>query len=514
MRRIITWPTVMFRKTLDRLSDRYPRFAAFRTWFARRRRRLTVAFVIVMHLLGAISSVQAVMSSRTPQGAIAWAISLNTLPYVTVPAYWVFGQSHFDGYDFVRDREMLADRSLENETIRALREQGMIFEPENERQAKQQALLESLALMPVLRYNDVDLLIDGAATFNAIIAGIESAQEYILFQFYILRSDELGNQLKDALLAKAADGVKVYVLYDGLGSKDLSEDYLAELRDGGVQVAAFKPATRGWRNRFRINFRNHRKIVVVDGREAFVGGHNVGDEYLGKDPELTPWRDTHVAVRGPIVLATQVSFAEDWRWVTGEQIQLDWQPRRAPEGDVVAACLPTGPADELETGTLVMLDAINMAQERIWIATPYFVPDAQFISTLQLAALRGVDVRVLIPENNDDKLVDLTSYSYLEELDKVGISMYRYEPGFMHQKVILIDDDIATVGTANFDNRSMRLNFEITMMFRDAEFAHEVEAMLEDDLTRSRLMSPTEYTDRSLPFRFIVRTARLLAPVQ
>jgi cardiolipin synthase len=514
MRRIINFLIGMFQKPLDRLSDRFPRFGTFRNWFAERRRRIMAAFVIVMHVLGALSSVQAVMSTRTPQGATAWAISLNTIPYVAVPAYWVFGQSHFDGYEFVRNREMLADHSLENETIHRLREEGMVFEPENERQAEQQALLESLALMPVLRYNDVDLLIDGEATFDAIIAGIESAKEYILFQFYILRSDELGNQLKDALLARAADGVRVYVLYDALGSKDLSEQYLDELREGGVQVAAFKTATRGWRNRFRVNFRNHRKIVVVDGQEAFVGGHNVGDEYVGKHPQLTPWRDTHVAVRGPIVLATQVSFAEDWKWVTGEQLELNWQPSRAPEGDVVAVCIPTGPADELETGTLVMLDAINMANERIWIATPYFVPDAQFISTLQLAALRGVDVRVLIPENNDDPLVDLTSYSYLEELDKVGIPMYRYQPGFMHQKVLLIDDDIATVGTANFDNRSMRLNFEITMMFRGAEFASQMEAMLKEDFSRSRLVSPTEYTDRSLPFRFAVRTARLLAPVQ
>lgn len=467
-----------------------------------------------MHVLGALSSVQAVMSTRTPQGAIAWAISLNAFPYLAVPAYWVFGQSHFDGYEILRQREMLADHSLENETIRTLREQGMLFEPENERQANQRDLLEGLALLPAVRYNDVDLLIDGEATFDAIIEGINSAQDYILFQFYILRSDELGNRLKDALLARAADGVRVYVLYDGLGSKDLSEEYIRELRDGGVQVAAFRTTTQGWRNRFRVNFRNHRKIVVVDGRQAFVGGHNVGDEYVGKHPELTPWRDTHVAMRGPIVLATQASFLEDWQWAAGEILELNWDPERASEGDVIAMCLPTGPADELETGTLLMLDAINMAQERIWIASPYFVPDAQFISALQLAALRGVDVRVLIPENNDDQLVNLTSYSYLEELDKVGISMYRYEPGFMHQKVILIDDDLATVGTANFDNRSMRLNFEITMMFKDAGFASKVEAMLEDDFTRSRPVSPAEYTDSGLPFRFMVKTARLLAPVQ
>ncbi len=329
----------------------------------------------------------------------------------------------------------------------------------------------------------------------------------------ILRSDELGNRLKDALVAKAKAGVRVYALVDGLGSKDLSNDFIYELQKSGAHFASFK-TSQGWRNSLRINFRNHRKIVVVDGREAFVGGHNVGDEYVGKHATLTPWRDTHVAVRGPIVLATQVSFAEDWDWVTGERLQLNWEPAKAPQGDVVAVCLPTGPADQLETGTLVMLDIINMAQKRIWIASPYFVPDAQFISALQLAALRGVDVRVLIPENNDDALVNLTSYSYLEELENVGIPMYRYKPGFMHQKVLLVDDDIAAVGTANFDNRSMRLNFEITLLFRDTVFAGKVENMLTNDFAKSRLVPAKEYSDEGLPFRFTVRAARLLAPVQ
>ncbi len=504
----------MFHKLLQRLSDRSPRFAAFRTWWGRRRRRIKYAFVVVMHLLGAYSSVQAIMSTRTPQGAIAWAISLNTIPYVAVPAYWVFGQSHFDGYEILRQAEMLSDRSVEDEVIRQLRAGGMLFEPQDQREASQHNLLQGLALLPAVRYNDVDLLIDGEATFDAILDSIHSAEEYILFQFYILRSDELGNRMKEALLERAAAGVRVYVLYDGLGSKDLSEDYIRDLEDGGVHVAAFTTSTQGWRNRFRVNFRNHRKVVVVDGREAFVGGLNVGDEYVGKHPELTPWRDTHVAMRGPIVLGPQVSFVEDWKWATGDVIRLNWEPQRAADGDIVAMCLPTGPADEVETGTLMMLDAINTAQSRIWIASPYFVPDAQFISALQLAALRGVEIRVLIPENNDDQLVDLTSYSFLEELDTVGIEMYRYEPGFMHQKVMLIDDDVSAVGTANFDNRSMRLNFEITMLFKDRAFADEVEAMLEEDFARSRRVSPAEYTDSGLPFRFAVRTARLLAPIQ
>ena len=502
----------MFGRLLDRIAARFPRFGRFREWAAVRKKRIVAAAVVLMHLLGAASSVNAVMSTRTSQGAIAWVVSLNTFPWVAVPAYWVFGQSKFDGYEMLRRQQLQAGSEMEDRALRVLRERGMLVEPENERYRSRVLLLQNLSQMPLTRYNDVDLLIDGEETFDAIIDSISRAEDYVLVQFYILRSDGLGHRLKDALLERAARGVRVHVLYDALGSHGLGESYLAELQQAGVIARPFV-ATRS-ATRFQLNFRNHRKIVVVDGREAFVGGHNVGDEYLGLDSKLSPWRDTHVAFRGPVVLAAQVAFAEDWQWATGEVPELNWEPEQAPGGNALAMCLPTGPADEFETGTLMMLDLINGARQRLWIASPYFVPDEQIISALQLAALRGVDVRVLIPEQNDDRLVDLTSWSYLEELDKVGIRYFRYQPGFMHQKVLLIDDNLAAVGTANFDNRSMRLNFEVTMLFADEDFAADVERMLRDDFSRSREVTVDEYTDSSAVFRFLVKTARLLAPVQ
>lgn len=503
----------VFCRPLDALSERFPRFKVFREWAGKRRARLKYAFVLIMHLLGAVTSVQAVMATRTSQGAIAWVISLNTFPYVAVPAYWVLGQTKFDGYDMMRHGQMLAESEVRNEALEILRREGMLVEGETDRERRQVELLENLALLPLTRQNDVELLIDGKETFDAIFDSIGKAEEYILVQFYIIRADELGNKLKDALLAKAAEGVRVYLLYDGLGSMGLTKAYLQALNDGGVETARFS-TTKGPGNRFRINFRNHRKIVVVDGKEAFVGGHNVGDEYVGKDPVLTPWRDTHVRVRGPVVLEAQVTFAEDWRWATETVPELNWVPEKAPAGDTIALCLPTSPADELETATLFFLSAINAAEERIWIVSPYFVPDEQLMSALQLAALRGVEVRILIPENPDQMLVYLSSFSYLEEAEKAGVEIYRYEPGFLHQKVMLIDNHTATIGTANFDNRSMRLNFEVTMMFVNEAFAQEVEAMLDHDFAASRLVSSREFSDKALPFRFVVRAARLLAPVQ
>jgi len=357
-------------------------------------------------------------------------------------------------------------------------------------------------------------LINGEATFAAIFAAIERAESYILVEFYIIRADGLGNRLKDALIAKAAEGIDVYILYDSVGSIGLPQTYTDELTAAGVKTAEFN-TTRRLGNRFRLNFRNHRKIVVVDGKEAFIGGHNVGDEYLGKNPKLSPWRDTHIRLRGPVTLEAQLTFVEDWHWATQEPPpRLNWIPEKASGENTIALCLPTGPADPLESATLFFLNAINSATQRIWIVSPYFVPDEQLTSALQLAALRGVDVRILIPEKPDHLLVYLSSFSYLKEAEKAGVKIYRYQPGFLHQKVMLIDHQTATVGTANFDNRSMRLNFEVTVMVVDKEFARQVEEMLTADFAASRQLSPDDLDNRSFLFRFVVRAARLLSPIQ
>lgn len=491
------------------------------SWVADHYELVVTGFVFVMHTLGFLSSIRAIMETRTSQGGVAWVIWLNTFPYVAVPAYWVFGQSKFSDYEVVRRKDILASSETGRETARILEEQDMLVTLEMESQKQSAALLQQLAKLPITRHNEAELLIDGETTFQAIFEGIAAAEKYVLVQFYILRADELGQKLQRAMIEKALAGVRVYVLYDELGSQNLPASYVNELRDRGVLIFPFN-TTQGKGNRFRLNFRNHRKIVVVDGRIAYVGGHNVGDEYLGKHPTLSPWRDTHVALQGPVVQFVQVSFCEDWLWAVGstpnwrdgESHQLNWIPQKAPNGDTLALCLPTGPADDLETCTLFFLHAINSAKKRLWIVSPYFVPDEQLMSALQLAALRGVDVRILIPENPDQKLVYYSSFSYLEEAERAGVKIYRYQPGFLHQKTMLIDDNAAAIGTANFDNRSMRLNFEVTMLLVDEDFAQDVETMLEADFANSRKASSTDYTKASFWFRFVVRMARLLAPVQ
>jgi len=460
------------------------------------------------HLIGVLSGLRALFTARSPQGAIAWIMAMITFPYVAVPLYWIFGRNRFEGYvtsrragDRVVDRlapELNAYQAFPNSHAPGV--PGLF------------PVLERLAELPFTRGNALELLQDGQATFAAIFAAIEAAQSYVLVQFYIIRDDELGRALKRRLVDKAQAGVRVYLLYDEIGSHDLNTAYLEELRQAGVQVSDFN-TTLGWRNRLQLNFRNHRKIVVVDGRTAFVGGHNVGDEYLGKDPKLGHWRDTHVRCQGPAATLVQLSFAEDWYWAVRELPDLNWELRPAANGNQSVLVLPTGPADDIESCNLFFLQSIMAAKKRLWIVSPYFVPDWEIISALQLAVLRGVDTRIMLPRKPDHKMVYLASFSYLSDLETLGVKFYRYSNGFLHQKVILVDDIMASVGTANCDTRSFRLNFEITMASADPAFAAQVEAMLLADFQCCLRVTADDYEERPFLFKTGVMLSRLLSPI-
>ena len=466
--------------------------------------------VALIQILGILSAIRAVMDARTPQGAIAWAIALIAFPYVALPLFWIFGKRKFVGYVIERRGALSEAGPIARKVRHALLDRGLLITTDHARALP----FERLAKLPFTTGNDAELLVDGDATFASIFAGIEKARDYILVQFYIIRDDQVGQQLQEHLLERARAGVRVYVLYDEIGSYDLPDRYIDRMTGAGIEVRSFH-TIGGRANRLQINFRNHRKIVIVDGVHGWVGGLNVGDEYLGRDPKVGFWRDTHLHVQGPVVQAVQVAFLEDWHWAADEMPEFNWDPLPSPTGakrSVLA--LPSGPADELETCTLFFIAAINAATSRLWIASPYFVPDEQFITAVQLAALRGVEVRILTPKKSDNFLVGLSIWSYLEELEQVGVQFYQYTRGFMHQKVTLIDDRACTIGTANFDNRSFRLNFEITMGVADDEMSSQVRKMLEADFADSQRITAADLRARSFAFRFAVRAARLASPVQ
>jgi cardiolipin synthase len=536
------------------------------------------SLILLAHVLGVLAAFHAVANTRTSQGAVAWVVALIAMPYLTLIPYLFLGRSHFSGY--------VNARRLGNQRVRTAAREAHLARHAGDGGYAARLLgantvraLTFLADMPFVPGNKLRLLVNGTATFDAIFDAIDHAQRYVAVQFFIVRDDHLGRTLRDKLLARAAAGVKVYVLYDGIGSTDLPRDYVDVLRAGGVEIHAF--ATRKFINRFQLNFRNHRKIVVVDGRRAFIGGHNVGAEYLGEKQRLSPWRDTHVELRGPAVAHVQFVFLEDWYWVTqrlpeftaasliagsteldelaaelaapsdepvneslGESTNAPLNgpiSRAAREDDAPVQLIPlpppllqsvpgvppddrpgytmrcqvlaTGPADHQETASLFFVEAINAARRRVWITTPYFVPDEAVFAALRLAVMRGVDVRILIPSRRDHFVVFAASTLYAHDAIRSGIRIYRYEPGFLHQKVMLIDEHTASIGTANLDNRSFRLNFEIVLLTVDHEFAKRVAAMLVEDFAHSREIDRTEYSGAPLWHRMLMTMARLFSPV-
>jgi cardiolipin synthase len=464
---------------------------------------------VLVHLSGIVSALHAAVTTRTAQGAVAWSISLLTFPYLALPLYLVFGRGKFHGYVAARRSGDLQIHHLAADLRKRL---DGSYRADLPQEATHLRVFEKLAGMPFSRGNEVSLLRNGEEAFSAMFAAIDAAADYLLLQVYILRDDDLGRDLKSRLMRRARDGIRVHVLYDEIGSHELSQGFIDDLAAAGVRVRPFG-TTQGPVNRFQLNFRNHRKILVADGQTAFVGGLNFGDEYLGRNAAMGAWRDTHLRIAGPAVQAVQLAFLEDWYWAAHEVPELAWEPHGLAAGGQAVLPLPTGPADVRDSCELFFLEALRSARRRIWIASPYFVPDEQIVSALELARLRGVDVRILLPQRADRFLVHLAGFGYYRLAERAGIAIYRYEPGFLHQKVLLVDDEIASVGTANLDNRSFRLNFELSIVVWDRAFAAAVAHMLEEDFARSRRVAAGELDDRSFWFQLGVSLSRLLAPV-
>ena len=466
-------------------------------------------FYTLLEVAGIVTAVHAIFNARSAQGSTAWAVSLIAIPLVALPFYLVFGRSRFSGYVDARRHSDIALSWIAEKARTVCNE----FHSDLPDYGGRLSFLERLAHLPFTYGNRIELLINGEAAFESMFEAIEKAEKYVLIQFFIVRDDNLGRRLQDALIAKVAQGVDIYFLYDQMGGRKLPKSVIREYREAGVRMEAFR-SSKFFANPMQVNFRNHRKILVVDGDLAFIGGLNVGDEYLGKSPRFGPWRDTHAAVEGPSADALQLIFAEDWHWATGETInELKWETRKAEGGDADVLILPSGPADDYESCNLMFVHAIHSAQNRFWIASPYFVPNAEVVSALQVAGLRGVDVRILLPANPDHFMVYLASFYYMKLTGARGIRFYRYAQGFMHQKAFLIDDFGVGIGTANLDNRSFRLNFEVTLLSVNYELAASVEEMFERDFACSRQVSHEEINEHSALFKLGAAGARLLSPI-
>lgn len=463
---------------------------------------------IIVHAIGIASAAHAVMVVRSSRGAIAWSISLITFPWLAIPLYWILGKNEFREYAEALQKAYDQKQSLVSQAYSEILEYKATL-PHN--LAAIAKLTEVFTPLPFTTGNKLELLIDGQQTYGSMLQAIAQAQDYILLQSYIINDDSIGKQFQQALIERARQGVRISLLYDKIGSRQLPRTYLKSLRQQGINVAGFG-STRKKGNRFRINFRNHRKILIIDGQVGFMGGLNIGDEYLGKNARFGCWRDTHLKIEGAAVQCLQSVFLGDWYWVTREIPQVRWQVTTTTDNQT-ALVLPTGPADKLDNCNLFLLALIERSQTRLWIASPYFVPNTSILNALKLAALRGVDVKIILPNYADHLTAYLCSFSYYTELRSVGIKLYRYCSGFMHQKVILVDHELAGVGTVNLDNRSLFLNFEVMTFAIEEEFIYSVETMLQQDLNSSRLVNFALYRQKSFWFKLAARVSRLLAPI-
>lgn len=462
----------------------------------------TWTVLITAEIVGFLCAIDAVMLPRSSQGAIAWFIALISMPFITVPLYILFGRTRFHGYkETIREKEALIGADMA-EWFSSMN--FMAAPPKYDLEILEN-VLRRLTSVAFTKGNQIELLLDGEVTYSVMLEAVSSAVSYIYVQFYIVRDDSISRNLRDSLIEKAHEGVQVYFLYDEIGSIELLDSYFEPMRQASINISGFK-TTKGWKNRFQINFRNHRKLLVIDGKIGFIGGHNLGEEYLN-------YRDTSIRIKGPAVQQIQLTFLKDWFWAMGETPQNNKAVIPYNKNDQVMAIVSTGPADTNNNCSVLFTTLINIARQRLWITSPYFVPDDVIVRALQTAALRGVDVRIILPRKADQKFVELASFTYYEDMTNYGVRLFRYKNRFMHQKVILIDDHLAGIGTVNLDNRSLYLNFEVTGLVADHNFAKRVETMLKEDLAYCEEVNCSHFDERPVWFRAAARVARLASPL-
>jgi len=362
--------------------------------------------------------------------------------------------------------------------------------------------------------NKVDVFTDGNEKFRALMADIDNAEDHVHLVYYIMRNDRLGNELLSLLVAKAKQGVEVRVLYDAMGSRRLPRKFFRPLIDAGGKVSAFFPAIIPHLN-LQVNYRNHRKLAIIDGAVGYIGGFNIGDEYLGLNKKFGYWRDTHLRILGKAVFAMQTRFILDWNQASSNKI--NYEDRLFPEiesvGDTDVQIVSSGPDSEWEQIKYGYIKLINSAKDYIYIQTPYFIPDASVLDALRIAVLSGVDVRLMIPNKPDHAFVYWATYSYVGNLLKTGARVFVYENGFIHAKTMIADGKMASVGTANIDVRSFRLNFEVNAFLYDQALVQELVDIFEKDTQLSWELTYGEYINRPVYIRSKESISRLLSPI-
>ncbi|WP_106767671.1 cardiolipin synthase [Paenibacillus faecalis] len=459
-----------------------------------------------------------IFQERRDVGATwAWLLVLLLIPIAGFILYLFFAQNFrrkkLFFWDDIKKRGL--DQGLKSQ-VSQFRSQRFQFRNYSSARYKDLVTMNLLYNQAVLSEdNQVKIFTDGREKFDALFNDIEQATDFIHLQYYIIQKDKLGKQLMELLTKKAKEGVEVRVLYDELGSRRMNKKFLKDLRAAGGQVEAFFPSKFRLIN-IRLNYRNHRKLVIIDGKIGYVGGFNVGDEYLGLDPKFGYWRDTHLRIEGTAVYSIQTRFILDWNQASHIH-DIAYFPSLFPhieaKGNVGIQIVSSGPESEFEHIKNGYLKMITSARSSIYIQTPYFIPDASVLDALRVASLSGVEVNIMIPDKPDHMFVYWASLSYIGELLKVGANVYLYSNGFIHAKTLVVDEEIASVGTANIDFRSFKLNFEVNAFIYDERIAQQLRQEFKKDVSVSTLLTMEKYMKRSRWIKIKESISRLLSPI-
>ncbi|MDQ0061910.1 cardiolipin synthase [Paenibacillus harenae] len=475
-------------------------------------------FLTVITLLNIIMAVTIIfLERRNASSTWAWLMVLLFIPVLGFALYLILGQK-------IRKRKLtklmgVNQRIIEDTVDRQKRElkaREFVFADSSMQQYQDMMYMNLNSSFAVLTSNNaVQIFTDGNRKFDALLNDIEGAKHHIHLVYYIVRDDELGRRLVKALAAKAAQGVEVRFLYDHIGSSSLPRRFFSELRAAGGKEAAFFPSRIPYVN-MKINYRNHRKLAIIDGMIGYIGGFNIGDEYLGLSVHFGEWRDTHLRVEGNAVLQMQAQFLMDWNLAASGKIVLDenyFPYKKERIGSIGMQLVASGPDTEYQQIKDAYIKMIYAAKKTICLQTPYFVPDESLMTALKIAALSGVDVRMMLPSKRDHFFVYWATHSYLGELLAGGVKVILYEKGFLHAKTLVIDGRIASVGTANLDIRSFKLNFEMNAFIYDTQTAAKLQRIFDQDAQYCLQLTQDLYEARPLMNKFKESVSRLLSPI-
>lgn len=474
---------------------------------------LLVSLLYVLTILTTVIAV--ILDKRDPTKAMLWVVVLVMLPIAGLLLYFFFGQNLRRKHIFKRKKRV--DNSyLNEETIPS----GIIY-------ADSESALESVAayrhvaqlllnnsLTPVIGGNDVKLFHEGHSAFKQIITDLERAQRLIHLEYFIFRADHLGQRIAEILIRKAQEGVDVRVIYDAVGSWGIPKRFIKELRNNGVQIYPFQKVIFPYLSS-RLNYRNHRKILVIDGEIAHMGGMNIADKYIEGDPVLGAWHDTQIRINGPAVSALHLVFLTDWAFVSRSSYSftpVDFTLQPLP-GHIALQVTDSGPDSDWAAIMQSFFLAISKANNHIYITTPYFVPNESILTALRTAALSGIDVRLLIPFKSDSRFVLWATMGYVSTLLEAGIRVFLFQGGFNHSKIMMVDGKLATVGSANMDIRSFEDSFEVVTFIYNTEITQELERVFLRDTLQSKEMELEEWSQRTFPDRIKHSFARLFSPL-